>query len=167
MGDHEPTRLLFLALRCEPGAPRSARIALSTVLHPGQSHDDAALVTSELVTNAVQFSGCTAAEHITLTVARHGDGLRIAVHDPAHTTQQPHQREPDRARVGGQGLRIVAQLARRWGVETEGNGRTVWAELPGPVGDEEPPARSGLRLRAAIHPKVIASHPRGLKPDGA
>jgi hypothetical protein len=156
LAHHGPKRLLFLALRCEPSAPRSARIALGSVLHPGQPHDDAALVTSELVTNAVQFSGCTVAERITLTVARRGDCLRIAVHDPAHTAQEPHQREPSQQRIGGQGLRIVAQLARSWGVEARGNGRTVWAELPGPVSVEEPTARGGLRVASAIHPNVVA-----------
>jgi anti-sigma regulatory factor (Ser/Thr protein kinase) len=150
---HERTRLLFLSLRSESSAPRSARVALGAVLDPGQPNDDAALVTSELVTNAVQFSGCAVAERITLTVARCGDVLRIAVHDPAHTALKPHQRERDLERVGGPGgLLIVAQLARRWGVEARRKGRTVWAELPGPVCDEERPARGSLRLRTATHP---------------
>jgi anti-sigma regulatory factor (Ser/Thr protein kinase) len=121
-----------LALLCDASAPRRARTALSQALAAGAQLDDVILVASELVTNAVQFSGCVGPERIGLDVALHDETLCIAVRDPARTESAPQPREHDPARIGGHGLGIVAQLALRWGVETYAGGRCVWAELPLP-----------------------------------
>jgi serine/threonine-protein kinase RsbW len=149
MGGESPTSSLRLALRCDATAPRRARAAVSQALGSGPERDDAVLVTSELVTNAVQFSGCTSAKEVGLHVARHDNALCIAVHDPAQTAQAPQQREHDPARVDGHGLRIVAQLALRWGVETHADGRCVWVELPLPGADGDRPTQTRHRSASA------------------
>jgi anti-sigma regulatory factor (Ser/Thr protein kinase) len=112
---------MHLVLPCGPSAPGLARQALRSGLDVHDVVVEATLIVSELVTNAVEHSGCTAGETITLDV-RISDGcLRISV------------RDPDRcARPGtldsGLGLRLVEKLAHRWGSERAG-GRLVWAEL--------------------------------------
>jgi anti-sigma regulatory factor (Ser/Thr protein kinase) len=90
--------------------------------------DDVALVVSELVTNAVRHSGCRPGQTIGFDALWSGGCVRIAVHDPGRSDQAPRigQRAPTEA--GGLGLRLVQQLARRWGSDRR-DGRLVWAEL--------------------------------------
>ncbi|MDI3419792.1 ATP-binding protein [Streptomyces luteolus] len=88
---------------------------------------DAALVTSELVTNAL-LHGCLKDRLFRLEVILTGTVLRIAVTDP-----KGERRPSLRADAGedqfGRGLAIVQALAVRWDVEELTVGKTVWAEL--------------------------------------
>ncbi|MCI3270666.1 ATP-binding SpoIIE family protein phosphatase [Streptomyces cylindrosporus] len=82
----------------------------------------AALVVSELVTNAIRYGR----PPIRLRLIHDGT-LTCEVSDAGSTT--PHLR---RARVfdeGGRGLLLVAQFAQRWGTRHARGGKTVWAEL--------------------------------------
>ncbi|NGO73113.1 SpoIIE family protein phosphatase [Streptomyces sp. SB3404] len=99
--------------------------------------DDAVVLTSELVTNAVVHAG-TAAEVVCL---RDGDGVRIEVVDRYPERDLPLQEpglqpgSPDRE--GGRGLLLCAALATRWGVDYTTADKRVWfrLELPDrPVG---------------------------------
>jgi PAS domain S-box-containing protein len=99
--------------------------------------DDAVVLTSELVTNAVVHAG-TSADVLCL---RSDDGVRIEVADRYPEREIPLQGSavsmgsPDRE--GGRGLQLCAALAGRWGVEYTPTHKTVWfdLELPGrPVG---------------------------------
>lgn len=87
--------------------------------------EDAELVVSELVTNAI----------------RHGDGaplvrleqrpdrVRIEVED--ESDRPPVGRSPGHEEPSGRGLAIVGALALGWGHERRaGGGKTVWAEVP-------------------------------------
>ncbi|WP_375474755.1 ATP-binding protein [uncultured Jatrophihabitans sp.] len=116
-------------LGCQAADVRAARTWARDCLQstPGVGPDlldDAQLVVSELVTNAVQ-AGCGT---LTVEVRRESDGVRIAVTDDARgaptmgssATNVPH----------GRGLLIVATIARSWGVEHRPNGKQVWALLP-------------------------------------
>jgi anti-sigma regulatory factor (Ser/Thr protein kinase) len=84
---------------------------------------DAAMVVSELVTNAIRAGAST----IELEVGRVGGLFRITVIDDAEGTPKPA--EPDPTAAAGRGLRIVGALSARWGVEPVGAGKRVWAEL--------------------------------------
>jgi anti-sigma regulatory factor (Ser/Thr protein kinase) len=93
----------------------------------------ARLVTSELVTNAVEHTGST----ITVALSHRAGGLLIAVSDASRTL--PHLRELRRPRRGeclderGRGLRTVQATAVRWGALPTGAGKLVWALVrPGP-----------------------------------
>ncbi|HEY5196388.1 MAG TPA: ATP-binding protein [Solirubrobacteraceae bacterium] len=119
---------LELDLPCGPVAPRLARQALRGVLGSRRVGDDAALVVSELVTNAVQHSGCDPEQTIRLDALLSAGCVRIAVHDPGRSGQTPRVRDEVPAQAGGRGLRLVEQLARRWGSDHR-DGRLVWAEL--------------------------------------
>jgi anti-sigma regulatory factor (Ser/Thr protein kinase) len=90
--------------------------------------EDALIVVSELVTNAVMHSGCDPEDTIAVRAVLAGGCLRISVHDPGRSTDAPAIPADDRRRRGGLGLRIVERIARRWGVD-RGRGRMVWAEL--------------------------------------
>ncbi|MGX1817991.1 SpoIIE family protein phosphatase [Streptomyces albidoflavus] len=95
----------------------------------GDVVDDAVVLTSELVTNAVVHAG-TAAEVVCL---RSGDGVRIEVSDRYPEREIPLQSggvsmgSPDRE--GGRGLQLCAALASRWGVEYSPAHKHVWFRL--------------------------------------
>ncbi len=122
--------LLRLRLPCGPTAPRRAREALCAITALDGVRDDALLVASELATNAVLHSGCSAAEEFELWADEVQDGFRITVIDQGHSGDEPARREIDPTRPGGMGLAVVEQLSRSWGSERDGC-LTVWAELAG------------------------------------
>ncbi|MDI3385638.1 ATP-binding protein [Streptomyces sp. B-S-A8] len=88
---------------------------------------DAALVTSELVTNAV-LHGCLKDRLFRLEVILTGTVLRIAVTDPKGE-RRPSLRAVASEDQFGRGLVIVQALAACWDVEELTVGKTVWAEL--------------------------------------
>ena len=108
------------------GSPRRARVLLRRACLDwalGNAYDDAALVVTELVTNAVRHTGTPCM----LTVTLDGEGLRLAVRDEGPL---PPALLDDRQR--GAGLRIVTTLARHWGVVPHADGKTVWALFAAP-----------------------------------
>ncbi len=109
-------------------APGLARDALKSLPELAPVIDEALLVASELVTNAVMHSGCAPGETITLEAAYDAGRVRIAVHDPGHSGGVPAMPAQPPA-TGGLGLRLVSKVACHWGVDQR-PGRLVWAELP-------------------------------------
>jgi anti-sigma regulatory factor (Ser/Thr protein kinase)/transcriptional regulator with XRE-family HTH domain len=109
-------------------APSLARAALvaTAIGIPTHILEDAALLTSELVTNSVKH---TASEWIELEVTLGTDRLRIEVSDQSRETIRP--RTP--GIEGGWGLVIIGELATRWGVERQRAGKTIWAEFDLPL----------------------------------
>ncbi|MFF3760977.1 SpoIIE family protein phosphatase [Streptomyces sp. NPDC002185] len=90
--------------------------------------DDAVVLTSELVTNAVIHAG-TAAEVLCL---RSDDSVRIEVSDRYPEREIPVQGgrslgSPDRE--NGRGLLLCAALAHRWGVDYSPTRKHVWFHL--------------------------------------
>ncbi|MFJ9175810.1 SpoIIE family protein phosphatase [Streptomyces sp. NPDC102360] len=91
--------------------------------------DDAVVLTSELVTNAVVHAG-TSAEVLCL---RSEDHVRIEVSDRYPEREIPLQASamnmgsPDRE--GGRGLQLCAALAGRWGVDYSATHKRVWFQL--------------------------------------
>ncbi|AZM55896.1 PAS domain S-box protein [Streptomyces sp. WAC 01529] len=91
--------------------------------------DDAVVLTSELVTNAVVHAG-TAADVLCL---RSDDAVRIEVSDRYPEREIPLQQSslnmgsPDRE--GGRGLQLCAALATRWGVDYTPTNKQVWFQL--------------------------------------
>ncbi|MFJ5834468.1 SpoIIE family protein phosphatase [Streptomyces sp. NPDC093089] len=90
--------------------------------------DDAVVLTSELVTNAVIHAG-TSAEVLCL---RSDDGIRVEVADRYPEREIPVQSgrslgNPDRE--NGRGLLLCAALAHRWGVDYSPTRKHVWFHL--------------------------------------
>jgi Stage II sporulation protein E (SpoIIE)/Histidine kinase-like ATPase domain len=87
--------------------------------------DTAALLTTELVSNAIRQTR----DELVVTVRLAGDRLRVGVADSSH-------RRPQLVQVGsrdtsGRGLHLVEAMSTSWGVEPDdrGLGKTVWFEL--------------------------------------
>ncbi|MCC2275756.1 ATP-binding protein [Streptomyces sp. ET3-23] len=93
--------------------------------------DSAALVLSELMTNAVVHARVPGRQIETRFMREDGD-LRIEVHDATRTV--PAQRVPERGANSGRGLALVASLSAAWGVSPRsGVGKLVWALLKVPA----------------------------------
>jgi anti-sigma regulatory factor (Ser/Thr protein kinase) len=89
---------------------------------------DAALVISELLSNALQHAEPLPGADIRVAWDLDGDSVRVAVSDGGGPTR-PQLGEPTPTTTGGRGLRIVARLSRRWGTLSDREGTTVWAEV--------------------------------------
>jgi anti-sigma regulatory factor (Ser/Thr protein kinase) len=111
---------------CSVLAPKEVREFVAETVRAWGRDDlviDAALITSELATNALLH----AASDVTVTVSLRPDAVRIALAD-AHPDDP--ERQPESAtRPGGRGLAIVDAIASRWGTGRVGARKVVWAEL--------------------------------------
>ena len=87
--------------------------------------DDAVLLTSELVANAVEH----AASMVTLLALLLDGSLVVAVRDDCDElpeTVMPVLSYAER----GRGLHVLDELAGDWGVNRQSHGKTVWFRLP-------------------------------------
>ncbi len=119
-----------------PHAPASvgqARRTLATDLRahgvPEPDVCDAALVLSELMSNAVRHARPLPGAQVRVTWTLNGGTLELAVSDGGGPTR-PRSARPSPSSLGGRGLSIVDHLSRDWGVRNDGLGSTVWAVLP-------------------------------------
>ena len=88
--------------------------------------DDAAVITTELATNAVVH----AQTEFTVSVCRRPDGtIRVTVADGS--PEPPRQRHPEPFEGSGRGLRLVEAIAAGWGADALPDGKLVWAQLAG------------------------------------
>jgi anti-sigma regulatory factor (Ser/Thr protein kinase) len=93
-------------------------------LHP--SLEDAVLLTSELVTNAVMHSNSRShGGSVNLLVLESVRGLRIEVADQGSDLSSPAVRG-DLYASDGHGLFLVQALADQWGYLRDDSGTTVW-----------------------------------------
>ncbi|MEV8123148.1 ATP-binding protein [Streptomyces sp. NPDC085944] len=116
-----------------PAAPDAVRTARSLVRHTLREWeldsvvDIAALLVSELVTNALRH----AAGPIGVRVVRGPAGvtgiLLVEVSDPLPDPPRERVAHPDDE--DGRGLQLVASVTRRWGTRPGEAGKTVWFEL--------------------------------------
>jgi anti-sigma regulatory factor (Ser/Thr protein kinase) len=131
--------------------------------------DDAVLLTSELVTNAVLHAG-TPVQVTCRVVGDEPDGaVEIAVLDrrPAQLRpDMPHSPAEAAERTNGRGLQLPAQLASAWGVTYAAGAKAVWfrISLAGPGRAE----RSGAGEAVASAPPgsvvIPARNPSGPEP---
>lgn len=113
-----------------PASPLSARQARQFVqaeLDDAGADDDVlaqrlALVTSELVTNAVVHAGTDIEVHI--NIDRHDIRVEVVDFGP----NRPQRSRASHTASGGRGLLIVDALADAWGVAEvdDGKGKMVW-----------------------------------------
>jgi len=117
-------------------APRWARSLLDTKRLDWASTpptelawEDATLIASELVTNAVEHARTTSTIHVALD--RLGVHIAVRDHRPGGVAR-PGRPVPGPAlsptpTLRGHGLVLVEQLSRSWGVTAHDDGKTVWA----------------------------------------
>ncbi|WP_206320750.1 ATP-binding protein [Streptomyces zingiberis] len=153
-----------LSLAAVRSAVSTSRHFLRLTLFKWQAafvEDDALLITSELVTNAVTATGVLTdhptwgeLEKLNLVQVRLvglRDSIVIEVWDASPEAPTPMQADDDAE--DGRGLLLVQQLAERWGSYRPRavSGKVVWAELavrpprPTPLPRREKSARSTIR----------------------
>jgi anti-sigma regulatory factor (Ser/Thr protein kinase) len=120
-------------LPVSPEAAAEARHVLDDLAGaiPDGRMRDVRLLISELVTNAVRHADLDAGDAIDLVIDIADQMLRVEVHDPGGGFV-PSTPSPDPARPSGWGLYLVAELADRWGVDSDERTR-VWFELDRPA----------------------------------
>jgi serine phosphatase RsbU (regulator of sigma subunit)/anti-sigma regulatory factor (Ser/Thr protein kinase) len=116
------------ALQPDAASSRVARRHVGWVLEDWGMEDlvePAALLVSELVTNAVVHVGAD----IRLRVQRLPEGVRVTVFDGNSDTVAARRRAVPPESPSGRGLLIVDNVSDRWGVEPSRSGKQVWFEL--------------------------------------
>ena len=113
-----------------PGRPEHVREARAFVakalgdLHPGL--EDAILLTSELVTNAVTHSASRCAGGtVTVQITESAGGVRVEVADAGSDLSAPVVRG-DIYASDGHGLFLVQMLSDQWGYLRDDYSTTVW-----------------------------------------
>jgi hypothetical protein len=167
-----------LALAAVPTAVRCSRAFVRRTLHHWRlDHlsDDAELVTSELVTNAVRATGLTGTPllwsqltHLAMIQVRltlREDTVLIEVRD--REAAVPVLQEPGEDQENNRGLQVVVALSAEWGYyHVPRGGKVVWARLaiPGPVpvpGQAPEPATAtggrAPRTQAGQHLTAVAA----------
>ncbi|MEY9484392.1 anti-sigma regulatory factor (Ser/Thr protein kinase) [Streptomyces calvus] len=142
---HAPRETRAFDLSASPASVRTARDGVRELLAARGAGtdicDNAVIVTSELVTNALTHS---AGDRIVCRVRVTADRVRIEVEDQARSPELPLLRRPGPDDQNGRGLLLVDALSSDWAVShTPGRpGRVVWAEL-----ELNPPSRGAVGPR--------------------
>ena len=114
----------------QPDQVREARAFVFRLLGPSHPCGDVAvLLASEMVTNSLRHGGSAGpGEAVTVTVVVWDAGVRVEV-TGRKAESVPVLRPSDDEAEGGRGLRLVEDLAVRWGYERGGGQATTWFEL--------------------------------------
>jgi anti-sigma regulatory factor (Ser/Thr protein kinase) len=130
LGGSSPRADTVLGSLTIPGRPEHVREARDLVVKAlGELHpdlDDAVLLTSELVTNAVVHSNSRCAGGtVRVVILELAAGVRIEVADEGSDLSTPVVRGEVFASAG-HGLLLVQSLADQWGYLRDERGTTVW-----------------------------------------
>ncbi|MFD0685223.1 ATP-binding protein [Actinomadura fibrosa] len=117
--------------------PRARAFSRSVATASGIGHirDDAEVLVSELVTNAVQHA-TSPGSTLRLRLLRAGTRLRVEVHDTNPAV--PTARQVDLMEETGRGWFLVAVIAERHGTDHTSSGKSVWCEVRAWPRDERP-----------------------------
>ena len=109
---------------------------------------DAALVTSELLSNAILHARPLPDARIRVSWILSATAVEIIVSDGGSATR-PRASRPSLSSIGGRGLGIVEHLCSSWGVRADERGTTVWAVVPASRDGSAGPGGGGPGGRAA------------------
>lgn len=91
--------------------------------------DDAVLISSELLSNALRHARPLPCGNVRMTWRACSDGsVEVSVSDGGASTE-PRLSHSSLSALGGRGLSIVDRLSDRWGVRHEDDTTIVWAVL--------------------------------------
>jgi anti-sigma regulatory factor (Ser/Thr protein kinase) len=112
-----------------PEAPSQARAVVNDALEPlpPKIREDATLLVSELITNAVRHALGGGQPEVELRIRNEPGRIRVVVSDPGGGFE-PMPRLPTAAEGSGWGLYLVDRIADRWGVLSKDRNE-VWFEL--------------------------------------
>ena len=132
---HEPS--VAVSVPHEGTGVRLARHALADQLEAAgvlaEDREDAMLVLSELVSNAVKHAAPLPSGEIRVRWEVTDEVLHIEITDGGAGTR-PHAGAAALSSLGGRGLDIVRTVSTQWGVTEEEGRVTVWAEVPRTAG---------------------------------
>ena len=114
----------------EPKSATRARTLTRAYLQPScprEAIDIAALLITELVTNAVLH----ARTPIVVVVESSPGAVFLAVND--QSAGEPIARDYGIDAATGRGIKLVRELSTRWGVDRSGTGKRVWCEITFPT----------------------------------
>ncbi|MCG3040543.1 SpoIIE family protein phosphatase [Streptomyces sp. S1A] len=123
-------RLVMSVSQAEQVRIADARHQLRELLFDWAVEDQvegAVLLLSELLTNALVHTEWDAALSAELEGEPGSRRLRVEVSDSSD--ELPHRRHPGELASRGRGLLLLEMLARSWGVEPRGAGKSIWFEL--------------------------------------
>ena len=130
--DEETDIMVALVLNADPEQVGITRCLVRAALeYRGLTDyaDDAEIVASELVANAIQHATADVRDKVGVTLmhVRGGDAVAVVVTDPSPVP--PVIRPAALASEGGRGLRIVEALCAHWSWNPEDDGKAVYAIL--------------------------------------
>lgn len=120
---HSPTVLALPALTTSVAQARRAVVEVCRAAGRADLGDSAALLVSEVVTNAVLHGDGT----VEVRAELRGRSLRVEVKDDGPGA--PSVRRADPEAEGGRGMALVDALSASWGVEPLPIGKYVWFVL--------------------------------------
>jgi anti-sigma regulatory factor (Ser/Thr protein kinase)/anti-anti-sigma regulatory factor len=109
-------------------APAQARVLIAEICQVWdlkEMADLAQLIVSELVTNAVSYTG----GGLRLSAVLRPDQLHLIVRDQSPEPPRPEASPVEPRAWHGRGLRLIDTLADSWGYLANGTGKAVWALL--------------------------------------
>jgi anti-sigma regulatory factor (Ser/Thr protein kinase) len=110
------------------GARTNVTVALRRHGVPQPAVDDARIVVSELLGNALRHARPIPNAGLVLTLEVEPDAVRLSVSDGGSATL-PTLLHPPALASSGRGLTIVRTLTREWGVREGANGNTVFGVI--------------------------------------
>jgi anti-sigma regulatory factor (Ser/Thr protein kinase) len=125
-------RLIAFVLPSIPESVRMARFHIRAALgfHELDEYaDDAEIITSELVANAVQHVRDDGTGTIVVTLARVWNPAAVTVVVSDSSSEGPIRRDTSADSEQGRGLQIVEALSVHWGWRQEDGGKAIFAIL--------------------------------------
>jgi anti-sigma regulatory factor (Ser/Thr protein kinase) len=107
-------------------ARRAVREFCRAAALPTPLADDAELLTSELVTNAVRHAKAL----ITVLALQQDGSIVVTVSDDGELAEPLTAQLPEATAECGRGMFVVAEIAGAWGTTEQHDGKTVWFRLP-------------------------------------
>jgi anti-sigma regulatory factor (Ser/Thr protein kinase) len=126
------SRLITFVLPSIPESVRIARFHVRAALgfhELDQYADDAEIITSELVTNAIQHVCGDGTETVRVTLARTSNPEAVTVIVSDSSSEGPAMPEASADTEQGRGLRIICALSAHWGWHPENGGKAIFAIL--------------------------------------
>jgi anti-sigma regulatory factor (Ser/Thr protein kinase) len=121
------TAMVTHQLPAHPRSAREARQATKASLHSWgleQFADDAALLVTELMSNAVRHAHSSV--EVAISLLPGAVRVEVSDSDPGSTVARVAASEDAES---GRGLEILQSLASRWGMSAHPRGKTVWLGL--------------------------------------
>jgi anti-sigma regulatory factor (Ser/Thr protein kinase) len=162
-----------LKLAAIPTAPSCARGHVRAVAHEwglSELADTAELITSELVTNALQASdrlriGAGPPIVPVVRIWLVSDRISLVIHVWDGSEEMPVRQDGAPDQESGRGLMLVENLAKDWGTYRKGAGKVVWAL----ISPDQPPETSAeayaWSIEAGVQPRrsrcILPANPDG------